>query len=299
MDLGLSRSFPIPANGPGVDDRSLSICLGGMSTKYFWGNTEQFSFPSINTMKVLSVTEAALTAFGAAYPVNAATNAPATATLKSGVVVGTQKTSPGVETAVNEFLGIPYAAPPLDVLRFALPSPPAPWLTPRNVTTWPQACIQQGNTDVLLASESEDCLYVNVFAPASPVPENGRTVMAWIHGGGFKSGSASMTHHDGTRFAAHQDIVVVTLNYRLGPFGFPVSSAVPAKEQNVRLYDQRFALQWVQENIASFGGDPSRVTIFGESSGATSVSRLVGTMNNTSTRSASRFSRAGCTRGRG
>ncbi|KAK8051644.1 hypothetical protein PG993_003029 [Apiospora rasikravindrae] len=219
----------------------------------------------------------------------AATNASAIATLKSGVVLGTQKTFPGTETAVNEFLGIPYAAPPLGAQRFALPAPPVPWPTPLNATAWPNACIQQGNTDVLLAPESEDCLYVNVFAPASPpVPDaegnGGRAVMVWIHGGGFKSGSASMARHDGTSFAARQDVVVVTLNYRLGPFGFPISPAVPKSEQNVGLYDQRFALQWVQENIAHFGGDPSKVTIFGESSGATSVSRLVGTMNETSSR---------------
>ncbi|KAK8028501.1 hypothetical protein PG991_005557 [Apiospora marii] len=236
-------------------------------------------------MKVFSVTAAVFGAFGAGTLANAAANAPATATLKAGVVIGSQKTFPGAETAVNEFLGIPYAAPPLGALRFALPSPPAPWSTPRNVTAWPNACIQQGNTDVLLAPEREDCLYVNVFAPASPAPQSaGRAVMVWIHGGGLKSGSASMTRHDGTSFAAHQDVVVLSLNYRLGPFGFPISPAVPTKEQNVGLYDQRFALRWVQENIASFGGDPSRVTIFGESSGATSVSRLVGTMNDTSTR---------------
>ncbi|KAK7956537.1 uncharacterized protein PG986_005759 [Apiospora aurea] len=193
---------------------------------------------------------------------------------RAGVVVGTQKTFPGAETAVNEFLGIPYAAPPLGALRSALPSPPAPWSTPLNATAWPNACIQQGNTDVLLAPESEDCLYVNVFAPASASPavpdagkeSGGRAVMVWIHGGGLKSGSASMTRHDGTSFAAHQDVVVVNLNYRLGPFGFPISPA------------------WVQENIAHFGDDPSKVTIFGESSGATSVSRLVGTMNDTGSR---------------
>lgn len=231
-------------------------------------------------MKVFSVTAAA--AFAAL--VDAATDAPATATLRAGVVVGTQKTFPGAATAVNEFLGIPYAAPPLGALRFALPSPPAPWSTARNATAWPHACIQQGNTDVLLAPESEDCLYVNVFAPATPAPKSGRAVMVWIHGGGLKTGSASMARHDGTSLAARQDVVVVSLNYRLGPFGFPISPAVPTREQNVGLYDQRLALRWVQDNIARFGGDPSSVTIFGESSGATSVSRLVGTMNDTSTR---------------
>ncbi|KAK8080209.1 alpha/beta-hydrolase [Apiospora hydei] len=241
-------------------------------------------------MKPSSVTAPLATSL-VALVANAAANAPATATLNSGVVLGTQKTFPGADTAVNEFLGIPYAAPPLGALRFALPSPPKSWSTPLNATAWPNACIQQGNTDVLLAPESEDCLYVNVFAPAPASPSapnagqsGGRAVMVWIHGGGLKSGSASMARHDGTSFAAHQDVVVVTLNYRLGPFGFPISPAVPRSEQNVGLYDQRFALQWVQENIAHFGGDPSKVTIFGESSGATSVSRLVGTMNDTSSR---------------
>ncbi|KAK8105675.1 Alpha/Beta hydrolase protein [Apiospora kogelbergensis] len=213
---------------------------------------------------------------------------PAIATLKSGEIVGAQKILPGLDTAVNQFLGVPYAAPPLGALRFALPSPPTPWLTPRNVTAWPNACTQQGNTDVLLAPESEDCLYVNVFAPASPAPasngKGGRAVMVWIHGGGFKSGSASMTRHDGTSFAAHQDVVVVSMNYRLGAFGFPASPAIPTRKRNLGLYDQRLALQWVQENIVHFGGDPAKVTIFGESSGATSVSRLVGTMNDTNSR---------------
>ncbi|KAK6828386.1 hypothetical protein PG987_011727 [Apiospora arundinis] len=220
---------------------------------------------------------------------SATVDASAIATLKSGVVVGAQKTLPGADTVVNQFLGIPYATPPLGAQRFALASPPTPWSTPRNATAWPNACIQQSNTDVLLAPESEDCLYVNVFAPValatnSSGVDGGRTVMVWIHGGGLKSGSASMTRHDGTSFAAHQDVVVVTMNYRLGPFGFPISPAIPTREQNLGLHDQRMALQWVQENIVHFGGDPAKVTIFGESSGSTSVSRLVGTMNDTASR---------------
>ncbi|KAK8868421.1 Alpha/Beta hydrolase protein [Apiospora arundinis] len=220
---------------------------------------------------------------------SATVDASAIATLKSGVVVGAQKTLPGADTVVNQFLGIPYATPPLGAQRFALASPPTPWSTPRNATAWPNACIQQSNTDVLLAPESEDCLYVNVFAPValatnSSGVDGGRTVMVWIHGGGLKSGSASMTRHDGTSFAAHQDVVVVSMNYRLGPFGFPISPAIPTREQNLGLHDQRMALQWVQENIVHFGGDPAKVTIFGESSGSTSVSRLVGTMNDTASR---------------
>ncbi|KAK8119225.1 para-nitrobenzyl esterase [Apiospora kogelbergensis] len=187
---------------------------------------------------------------------------PAIATLKSGEIVGAQKILPGLDTAVNQFLGVPYAAPPLGALRFALPSPPTPWLTPRNVTAWPNACTQQGNTDVLLAPESEDCLYVNVFAPASPAPasngKGGRAVMVWIHGGGFKSGSASMTRHDGTSFAAHQDVVVVSMNYRLGAFGFPASPAIPTRKRNLGLYDQRLALQWVQGEYRPFWGRPGQ-----------------------------------------
>ncbi len=151
-----------------------------------------------------------------------------------------------------------------------------------------------GNVPPPPAGESEDCLYLNVYAPAAPGA--GRTVMFWIYGGNLQFGSNSVAFYDGTAFAAEQGVVLVVPNYRTngnvyetdatvrlmltGPtaFGFPMAPQLPLTERNLGFLDQRLALDWVQRNIAAFGGDPKKVTIFGESAGAASVNGLVTSM---------------------
>ncbi|KAF2996763.1 hypothetical protein E8E14_003317 [Neopestalotiopsis sp. 37M] len=199
-----------------------------------------------------------------------------TATILGGRVTGTSAVVGTTNTTINQFLGIPYAEPPVGDLRFA---PPAVYRGQGDIqaTAWPNACIQQGSAD-LLTEQSEDCLYLNVFVPSRPARGCGRAVMVWIHGGALKTGSSAIAQYNATLLAANQDVVVVTINYRLSLLGFSNSPALAVEDRNAGFYDQRMALQWVQDNIASFGGDRKRVTIFGQSSGGTSVSRLVGTM---------------------
>ncbi|KAF9879145.1 para-nitrobenzyl esterase [Colletotrichum karsti] len=207
---------------------------------------------------------------------------PATATISSGVINGVATSLPNALSAVNKFLGIPYAAPPA---RFALPQPPAPWTNALNTTAFGPSCYQNfvdnpvatrpEVTEALYnnppAPESEDCLTINVFAPAKK-PRAKRAVIVFIPGGAFQIGNGRA---DLSAFAAYEDIVAVDFNYRNNIFGFPSSPQIPITERNLGLYDQRLALQWVQENIASFGGDPDKVTIWGHSAGATSVDYLL------------------------
>ncbi len=181
---------------------------------------------------------------------------------------------------VTAFLGIPYAQPPVGPLRWAPPQKPAKWSSVLDAATFGKRCAQVADPTLqTAASADEDCLYLNVWTPnpsASKLP-----VMVWFHGGGNVGGSASdpVPFADGGYFysgapLAGNGAVVVTLNYRLGVFGFfahPALAAEGSKLGNQGLWDQRFALQWVQENIAQFGGDPSNVTIFGESAGSLDV----------------------------
>ncbi|MCJ1381234.1 hypothetical protein MMC17_004343 [Xylographa soralifera] len=211
-----------------------------------------------------------------------------TVTISSGVVIGTTTTLPSATVAVNKFLGIPFAASP--PLRFSPPSAPASWSKPINVSTFKDACVQQFNypepsRNFIMAVfnnpggappvESEDCLYLNVFTPASPAPATGRTVMFWIYGGNLQFGTANIPPYDGSSFAANQDVVLVTHNYRTNVFGFSSSPQLPIDSQNAGFLDQRMALEWVQQNIKQFGGDPTKVTIFGESAGGYSVKELL------------------------
>lgn len=205
-----------------------------------------------------------------------------TLTISAGAFFGKTTQVANSTTTVDQYLGIPFAAPPVNDRRFALPEPPTPWgnTTVHNATAYGSACWQGGyGSSGLLAGQSEDCLYLNVFTPSSAAKgKAGRAVMVYIHGGGLITGSAADSNLDGTSFAANQDVVVVTLNYRLNVFGFVNSPALAVTAENLGFYDQRMALYWVRDNIAAFGGDPDRVTIFGESSGSTSVSRLVETL---------------------
>lgn len=182
---------------------------------------------------------------------------------------------------VHAFKGIPYAVPPVGALRWKPPLPAPKWKGVRNATGFGAACIQpKGKPDSIyfwsLPSTSEDCLFLNVWAPAkaSKAP-----VFFWIHGGALSGGSGSEPLYDGTRMA-ELGTVVVSINYRMGPLGFLVHPALSAESRrnisgNYGLLDQIEALEWVKRNIASFGGDPGNVTIAGESAGGLSVMYLM------------------------
>lgn len=178
---------------------------------------------------------------------------------------------------VNTFLGIPYAAPPVGNLRWKPPRPPAKWSGVRMTTEFGYHCMQgtvYGPPDFPDPGPSEDCLFLNVWVPLAH--ESAKLpVMVWIHGGGLAAGAGSGRAANGYNLAT-RGVIVVTLNYRLGIWGFLVHPEL-AKESghnsagNYGLMDQAAALRWVHDNIASFGGDPRNVTIFGESAGAQSV----------------------------
>ena len=177
---------------------------------------------------------------------------------------------------VAAFLGVPYAAPPVGDLRWRPPRPARSWQGTRDCFSYGPSC-PQGSTPVaaLPDSQSEDCLYLNIWSPGLS-PRARRPVMVWIHGGGFVSGSGSLPGAGGARLAASQRVVVVSINYRLGVFGFFAHKGLSAESPhgvsgNYGLQDQMAALRWVRDNIAAFGGDPDRVTIFGQSAGGQSV----------------------------
>ena len=167
------------------------------------------------------------------------------------------------------FTGIPYAAPPVGALRFQPPVPAPGWAGFRDATRPGPRCIQDVDNDVDKRETSEDCLTLNVWTP--PPSGEPRPVLVWIHGGGFVNGSGDI--YNARRLAGRGDIVVVTINYRLGALGFLAHPALGQEGDvgNYGLADQQAALRWVQDNIAGFGGDPDKVTIAGESAGAMSV----------------------------
>jgi len=170
-------------------------------------------------------------------------------------------------TGENEYLGIPYAAPPVGNLRWMPPQPPAKFKGLFHATQFGSPCTQTFDTP-----SSEDCLYLNVYVPTGKAPKNGFPVMVWIHGGGLVFGAGS--DYDPTPIVEGGNVIVVTINYRLGFLGFFAHAAIDGEghlNANYGLMDQQFALHWVHQNIAEFGGNPKRVTIFGESAGGFSV----------------------------
>jgi para-nitrobenzyl esterase len=193
--------------------------------------------------------------------------------IDSGIVEGK---STG-EKGVRAFLGIPYAAPPVGDLRWREPRPVAPWQGVRQATEFgPRAMQGSVYSDMRFrdAGPSEDCLNLNVWTPAKSATKR-LPVMVWIYGGGYEAGGTSEPRQDGAHLAT-KGVVVVSMNYRLGVFGFfshPELSAESGHGSgNYGIMDQTAALRWVQRNIAAFGGDPTNVTIFGESAGSYSVS---------------------------
>jgi len=214
---------------------------------------------------------AAILAFVATTPAAAQ---PPTVQTASGAVEG----ATSADGKIRLFTGIPYAQPPVGDLRWRAPQPAAAWTGVRKAATFGNRCVQGGGFDDMVfrdPAQSEDCLYLNVWTPAvsgkSKLP-----VMVWIYGGGFQGGGSSEPRQDGAALA-RKGVVVVSMNYRLGVFGF-FSHPELARESphgatgNYGLLDQAAALAWVRQNAAAFGGDPNNVTIFGESAGSISVS---------------------------
>lgn len=176
------------------------------------------------------------------------------------------------ESGVMEYLGIPYAAPPVGELRWKAPEDVAHWKQVRECTKFGPSCPQPNQKDNY--KYSEDCLYLNVWTPAESADEK-LPVMVWIHGGAFNFGSSSLPEYHGRNLAL-KGVVVVTVNYRLGPLGFLVHPLLSEESPNgvsgnYGLMDQIHALKWVRKNIAQFGGDPHNITIFGQSAGSRSV----------------------------
>ena len=182
---------------------------------------------------------------------------------------------------VKAFLGLPYAAPPVGDLRWKAPEAPAKWKGERDATKFGAHCAQGRVFDDMVfqdAGPSEDCLFLNVYAPADATDKSKLPVMYWIHGGGYSGGGSSEPRHNGD-FLPLKGVVLVTINYRLGVFGF-LATADLAKEANgaagnYGLQDMVAGLEWVKANIKGFGGDPGNVTIFGESAGSFAVSTLM------------------------
>jgi len=187
---------------------------------------------------------------------------------------------------VRAFQGIPYAAPPVAGLRWKAPQPVATWKGTLDATTYGHHCAQNHVFEDMVFQDSatptdagsEDCLYLNVYVPASKTAMPKLPVMFWIHGGGYSGGASSEPRHNGD-FLPLKEIVLVTINYRLGVFGFLALSELAAEPGgftgNYGLMDMVAALEWVKKNIADFGGDASSVTIFGESAGSFAVSTLM------------------------
>ena len=179
-----------------------------------------------------------------------------------------------------QFRGIPFAQPPVGALRFAAPAPPESWAGVRDARAFSLSAPQLPvDFDLIPGLDvgpiGEDCLYLNVVTPAADGAR--RPVLVWIHGGAFTIGSASQDMYDPRPLARRGDVVVVSINYRLGAFGFlSLEPHLPDATANAGLLDQVAALRWVRDNVEAFGGDPANVTIFGESAGGMSVGCLLG-----------------------
>jgi len=201
--------------------------------------------------------------------------------LDAGQLGGSTESSPGIRA----FKGIPFAAPPVGALRWRAPQSVPKWSGVRSASKFGDVCIQpagQGRLNIAFMEgsppASEDCLYLNVWTGAAAAREK-RPVMVWFFGGAFTEGAGSVPLYDGDALA-RKGVVVVTMNYRLGPYGFFVHPALTAESPHKAsgdygLMDMLASLHWVQNNIAAFGGDPRNVTVFGQSAGAMAIASLV------------------------
>ncbi|MFX0075764.1 MAG: carboxylesterase/lipase family protein [Candidatus Hermodarchaeota archaeon] len=184
---------------------------------------------------------------------------------KSGKVQGY------IEEGIEIYKGIPYAKAPIGDLRFREPQPKEKWDDMKDCTQFgPIAPQHQHDDPKIELPEDEDCLFLNIWTPASDNKK--RSVMVWIHGGGFFIGAGSRPRSDGTKLASYGNVVVVSFNYRIGALGFLNLPGVPP---NLGIQDQLLALKWIKENIENFGGNPDNITIFGESAGGQSVAILL------------------------
>lgn len=196
---------------------------------------------------------------------------------KSGKVEGMKGIV--MDHEVSSFLGVPYAMPPLDTLRFRKTQPLKPWNGIYNASSFKPHCMQFFDLDITLArtlttpNMSEDCLYLNIWTPSLKAGKL-KSVMIWFYGGGFKSGSANYDETDGRVLSALGDVVVVTFNYRVGAFGF-LDTETKDSPGNQGLYDAVEAVSWVRNNIKAFGGDSNSITLFGHYSGAVMMGLLM------------------------
>ena len=252
---GAARSGYIPDDNPRSDRRVTQESL--MGTRHVWHQAMATTAATVAAVVLLASTALAQLV----EPVR----------LEGGLVRGT------VEDGLSVFRGIPYAAPPVGNLRWRPPQPAPKWDGVRPATDYGPACLQVNAAIAALPPPSEDCLFVNVWTPATRASER-LPVMVWIHGGGFTAGTpAEQLYH--AEWLAKKGVVVVSVGYRLGVFGFLAHPEMSAESDhrasgNYGLLDVIAGLRWVQKNIAAFGGNPGRVTIFGESAGAIAVSQL-------------------------
>ncbi|CAC5389482.1 Putative inactive carboxylesterase 4 [Mytilus coruscus] len=190
---------------------------------------------------------------------------------KLGNITGVERNI--LDNKLLEFRKIPYAKAPVGNLRFEKPVPYGSWTTPLDATTFSPSCYQDlpENVKNVLINKivTEDCLFLNIQVPFTVTPKTKKSVMVWIHGGGFSTGQAAL--YDTGRFAITGDVIVVTINYRLNVFGFLSTTDL---DGNYGIWDQILAIQWIKNNIESFGGNSDSITIFGESAGGFSVGLL-------------------------
>lgn len=192
-------------------------------------------------------------------------------TTRLGVIAGTTR------DGVDIFRGIPYAKALSGLGRIRAPEPVTAWEGVLQATQWAPAAPQEDIPLMGVGATGDNCLALNIWRPGATAPDAGLPVMVWIHGGGFVTGASNQALYEASTLAKENGVIVVSLNYRLGILGFGDWSAWPALGgvSNAGLRDQLLALQWVREHIASFGGDPANVTVFGESAGGMSIACLL------------------------